>query len=197
MAVDIATGWLRASGGGGEQGEGGFGGVAFVGDLLAERLEARMRYRAAGRYRPPPTPHRLINRAVGALAARGWTPATTVALDVPGRRSGRLRRTAVVSVDHNGRQYLVSLGGESEWVRNVRAAAGRVTLRHGESFSVRLIEIPSADRPPVLRAYANHRAFSRSPAYIARNYFGVRRDPSLSEFAALAERYPVFLVEPG
>ena len=154
-----------------------------------------MPYRSPERYRPPPKLHRLLNRAVAVLAARGWTPANTVTLEVPGRRSGQIRRTAVVSVDQEGRRYLVSLAGESEWVRNVRAASGRAILRHGRATPVRLIELPVGDRPAVLQAYASHRAFSRSPAYIARNYFGVAPDPAPAELPALAERYPVFLIE--
>ena len=46
-------------------------------------------------------------------------------------------------------------------------------------------------------AYACHRAYSRSPSYIARNYFGVRGTPTLSELAAIAERYPVFIIHPS
>jgi deazaflavin-dependent oxidoreductase (nitroreductase family) len=154
-----------------------------------------MPYRSPGRYRPPPKLHRLLNRGVAALAARGWTPANTVTLEVRGRRSGQIRRTAVVSVDHEGRRYLVSLAGESEWVRNVRAAGGRAILRHRQSTPVRLIELPVGERSAVLHAYAGHRAFSRSPAYIARNYFGVGPNPTPAELSALAERYPVFLIE--
>jgi hypothetical protein len=101
----------------------------------------------------------------------------------------------VVSVDNEGRRYLVSLAGESQWVRNVRAAGGRATLRHGRATPVRLVELPVEERPAVLQAYASHRAFSRSPAYIARNYFGVGPNPASSELSALAERYPVFLIE--
>ncbi|AKN18839.2 hypothetical protein MHAE_06879 [Mycobacterium haemophilum DSM 44634] len=163
---------------------------------LDRRQSKTVPYRASSRYRPPPMLHRLLSSAVGVLAAWGYSPANTVALEVPGRRSGRVRRTAVVFVRHEGRRYLVSLGGESQWVRNVRAAAGRVSLRHGDRTSARLVEVPPADRPPVLLAYASHRALSRSPAYIARNYFGVRPAPSVADFTAIAERYPVFVVEP-
>ena len=155
-----------------------------------------MPYRAAGRYRPPPVLHRLLSSTVAALAAHGFSPANTVALEVFGRRSGRLRRTAVVVVQHQGQPFVVSLGGESEWVRNVRAAAGKAVLRRGKRRPVRLVEVLPVERPPVLLAYASHRAFSRSPAFIARDYFGVKPHPDLSEFADIAERYPVFVVAP-
>src|SRR5262249_13628521 len=104
-----------------------------------------MRYRIAGRYRPPPKLYRLMSSAVGMPAARRWSPANTGALEVPGRRSGRMRRTAVGLVDYEGRQFLVSLAGESQWVRNVRAAGGRVILRRGLSTAVHLVEVPPAN----------------------------------------------------
>jgi hypothetical protein len=107
-----------------------------------------------------------------------------------------LRRTAVVVVQHQGQPFVVSLGGESEWVRNVRAAAGKAVLRRGKRRPVRLVEVLPVERPPVLLAYASHRAFSRSPAFIARNYFGVKPHPGLSDFTDIAERYPVFVVAP-
>ena len=153
-----------------------------------------MPYRDDRRYRPPPRLHHIINSLVARLAALGWTPANTVALEVPGRRSGKIRRTAVVSVEHQGRLYLVSLGGESQWVRNVRAAGGRAVLRHGRARPVRLVELDSEVRAEILQAYAGQRAFSRSPAYIARNYFGVDPKPGLDTLSTRANRYPVFRV---
>jgi deazaflavin-dependent oxidoreductase (nitroreductase family) len=155
-----------------------------------------MRYRVSRRYRPPPRLHRLLSSAVGMLAAHGLSPSNTVALEVPGRRSGRTRRTAVVLAEHEGRRFLVSLAGESQWVRNVRAAGGRVVLRRGRSIPVHLVEVPLSERAPVLLAYASRRAVSRSPSYIARNYFGVRPAPTLAELAAVADRYPIFAVDP-
>jgi hypothetical protein len=78
----------------------------------------------------------------------------------------------------------------------VRAAGGKAILRRGKRTPVRLVEVLATERPPVLLAYASHRAFSRSPAYIARNYFGVKPHPGLSDFTDIAGPYPVFVVAP-
>jgi deazaflavin-dependent oxidoreductase (nitroreductase family) len=45
-------------------------------------------------------------------------------LEVRGRRTGRLyqRPVAVAAID--GHRYIVSLWGESQWARNLRAGAG-------------------------------------------------------------------------
>jgi hypothetical protein len=53
----------------------------------------------------------------------------TRTLAVRGRRSGRELRVPVVPVEHGGARYLVSVRGEAEWVRNLRAAGGEAELR--------------------------------------------------------------------
>ena len=58
----------------------------------------------------------------GWLAALGLTPANTVSLEVTGRRSGRSHAFVVTTAAFAGERYLVSLAGESDWVRNLRAA---------------------------------------------------------------------------
>ena len=88
-----------------------------------------MPYRDPGTYRPPRRHIALLNRAVARLAALGLTPENTVCLEVPGRRSRRPRRTSLVVAELGGCRYLVSLAGESEWVRNVRANGNRASLR--------------------------------------------------------------------
>lgn len=133
-----------------------------------------------------------MNAAVERLAARGLTPANTVSLEVPGRRTGLPRPTAVVLARHEGRDYVVSLAGESEWVRNLRAAGGAALLRHGGTRRVQLTPVAEAGRAPILHAYLQRRALSRSRARAARYYFGLPPHPSVEQLAPLAGRYPVF-----
>ena len=107
-----------------------------------------------------------------------------VTLEVPGRRSGAIRRTTLVQVTYDGAHHLVALAGESEWVRNVRAAGGRVVIGRRERHRATLIEVPTEDRAPIIRAYllrAGRRAGSRKVANEARYYFGLSADPALAE----------------
>ncbi len=56
--------------------------------------------------------------------------------------------------DLAGEQYAGSMLGErSPWVHNVRATGGRAVVRHGGRREVRLVEVPPADRGPILKAY--------------------------------------------
>jgi hypothetical protein len=66
---------------------------------------------------------RLLDRGTAALSARGVGPEYLVALEVPGRRSGRTICFPLVMAVVGGERYLVSMLGQSaNWVRNVRAA---------------------------------------------------------------------------
>jgi hypothetical protein len=119
-------------------------------------------------------------------------------LEVPGRRrSGAIRRTTLVQVTYDGAHHLVALAGESEWVRNVRAAGGRVVIGRRKRHRATLVEVPAEDRPAVIRAYllrAGRRAGSRKVANEARYYFGLSADPALAEIRPVVEYYPVFRV---
>ena len=132
---------------------------------------------------------RTVNRLSCWYAGLGLPPGFMVALKVKGRRSGRPHTTVVLTADHDGEQYLVSmLGNESGWVRNARANPDAV-IRHGRRRNVRLVEIPVSDRAPVLKEYVRI-------ASSGRTHFPVAPGSPLSEFEAIAEHYPVFRIDP-
>lgn len=145
-----------------------------------------------------PAPLYLRFQWLGFLLTRlGLSPGYVALLEVPGRRSGVIRRTNLVRATHDGRHYLVALGGESEWVRNVRAAGGRVTIGRRVRRAATLVAVPVAARPAVIRSYVlrgGRRPGSRSVTREARFYFGVGPDLREDELAAVAGRYPVFRV---
>jgi deazaflavin-dependent oxidoreductase (nitroreductase family) len=122
------------------------------------------------------------------------TPRNTIALEVPGRRTGKRRRTALVTADHEGGRYLVSLPGESVWVRNVRAANYHAVVRRLRATPVTLEEVPVDERAPIIRRYLDKRAYSKSPEFEAREFFGVSPTATLNELAEIAPRYPVFRI---
>ena len=94
----------------------------------------------------------------------------------------------------DGEQYLVSLAGESDWVRNLRAAGGKAIVRHGGRSEVRTQELPATERAPILQAYLSKRALSKSAAAAARDYFGLEAHPSLEALAKVASHYGSFKV---
>ena len=133
----------------------------------------------------------LLNRFWAAVHAAGVAPNYLITLEVRGRRSGRMIRLPLVMVAVDGERYLVSmLGAEVEWVRNVQAAGGRVTLRHGRREDVLLEEVPERQRAAVLKTY-----LSRAPG--ARPHLPVHKDSPLSEFEKVSAQFPVFRVVTG
>jgi len=139
-------------------------------------------------YRRPTKLTQIMNRGMGWLASLGLTPSDTVTLEVRGRRTGAVRSTVVTSVEHEGVRYLVSPRGESEWVRNVRAAGGEAAIRRRGGRSVRLEELPAEQRAPILKAYLGKTAAA------TRQHFGIDPKAEIAEFEAIAGRHPVFRV---
>jgi hypothetical protein len=136
------------------------------------------------------TTARRFARLWATVFSLGLAPKRWVTLEVRGRRSGRPTRFPLGMADLNGRWYLVPmLGQECNWVKNVRAADGQVTLRHGRSVRCRLVEIPVSERPPVLKRYLR-----QVPG--ARPHIPVGQDADVADFAAIAPTYPAFLVTP-
>ncbi|GIJ78384.1 protein of unknown function [Micromonospora phaseoli] len=135
---------------------------------------------------------RVMNRFSAWQFATGFlAPANWVTLEVAGRVSGRTVSFPVVAVDYQGGRYLVSmLGEQANWVRNVRAAAGRAVLRRGRRRPVLLVEVPVPQRAPILRHYLD-----KAPG--ARPHLPVRRGAPMVEFARTAAAYPVFQVLPA
>lgn len=174
-------------------------------DAVMKRLAAAVggighpvEYARRTAYRRPPALYRHLQWIGVVLTSLGIGPAYTVTLEVPGRRSGKPRRTVLVQTSWRGERYLVALSGESEWVRNVRAAGGRAVVSRGRRrIPVRLVEVPVGDRPPIIRAYLGRGGRLSSPALEARHYFGLRPDPPLDEIRTVVGRYPVFHLVPA
>jgi deazaflavin-dependent oxidoreductase (nitroreductase family) len=75
-------------------------------------------------------------------------------LAVRGRRTGRWRSVPVAVLEHDGGRYLIAPRGQTDWVRNLRAAAGRGRLRRrGHTEEFRAVEVPVAERPAFIEVY--------------------------------------------
>ncbi len=131
---------------------------------------------------------RLLNRGWAIAHTAGLWPSRWVTLEVRGRRTGRVISLPLAVADYRGERYLVGMLGEgSSWVRNVRAAGGRVVLRHGRREAVRLEEVQPFARPPIVRRY-----LSMAPG--ARPHIPVDRHAPVEDFDRIAPQFPVFRV---
>lgn len=133
---------------------------------------------------------RAINWGWAGVHALGISPDWLVALDVVGRRSGRVIRFPLVMVTLDGERYLVSMfGASAAWVHNIRAAGGHAVLRHGRRERVLLVDAPPENRGRILRLY-----LLRAPA--ARSHIPVDMDAPMEELQAAAEQLPIFRLVP-
>jgi hypothetical protein len=97
----------------------------------------------------------------------------------------------VVIATVEGERYLVSmLGPESDWEKNVGAAHGYAVIRQGRRHRVHLVEVPRQQRAPILREYVRI-------APSGRQHFLLAVGAPLSEFEAIARRYPVYRIDPS
>jgi deazaflavin-dependent oxidoreductase (nitroreductase family) len=134
---------------------------------------------------------RWLNRVQAWWSGLGLPPHFMAALETRGRVSGRRRTNAVVIATVAGKRYLVSmLGPRSDWVKNVEAAQGNAVLRQGQRRRVHLVLVPPEQRAPILRQYVRI-------APSGRQHFPLPVDAPLPAFAAIAERYPVYRIDPA
>ncbi|MBI5283934.1 MAG: nitroreductase family deazaflavin-dependent oxidoreductase [Chloroflexi bacterium] len=134
---------------------------------------------------------RWANRFAAWWSGLGLPPRIQAVLEVRGRASGRVRSIPVVIATVEGERYLVSmLGTQSEWVKNVEAARGAAIIRQGRRRPVHLAPVLPADRAPVLREYVRI-------ATSGRTHFPLPPGAPLSEFEAIAGRYPAYRIDPA
>jgi polyisoprenoid-binding protein YceI len=133
---------------------------------------------------------RRFARLWAAVFRLGVLPRRWVTLEVPGRRSGQVTRFPLGMADWHGQWYLVPmLGGQCNWVKNVRAADGQAVLRRRRAVRCRLAEVPASERAPIIRRY-----LEQVPG--ARPHIPVDRHAPVADFEAISPRYPVFQVVP-
>ena len=105
------------------------------------------------RYDEPDRIARAANALFRWLAEAGISVAGTRALRVRGRKSGELRGVVINLMTVEGRDYVVSPRGNTQWVRNARAA-GQVELGpRWRSHDVRVSEVADDAKPGLLKLY--------------------------------------------
>jgi deazaflavin-dependent oxidoreductase (nitroreductase family) len=145
------------------------------------------------RYDEPNRTARAANALIGWLAELGISIAGTRALRVGGRKTGKLRGVVVNVLKVDGVDYLVSPRGNTQWVRNVRAAGVVDMGPRWHRRRVRTTEVADAAKADLLRRYLD-RWYWEVKGHIA----GLTPDSGDDELHAAAPSIPVFaLTEPS
>ena len=139
------------------------------------------------RYDRPTLAARTVNNLFRLLAEAGISIAGTVAIRVRGRKSGKRRGVVVNLLTVDGRDYLVSPRGNTQWVRNARTAGAIELGPRWHSREVRLTEVADYDKPDLLKRYLD-RWFWEVKGHVG----GLTPESSAAELSATAPSIPVF-----
>lgn len=142
------------------------------------------------RYVAPKHSTDLFNITVGRLAKLGVSVYGSRVLYVKGRTSGQWRSVPVNPITLDGERYLVAPRGNTQWVRNLRAAGGEGELRLGrktERFTA--TEIGDDAKPAILRAY-----LKRWKWEVGVFFEGVDAKAPEETLRQIAPGYPVFRI---
>jgi deazaflavin-dependent oxidoreductase (nitroreductase family) len=133
----------------------------------------------------------VFNRVVAGLTRLGISVWGSRILRVRGRSTGQWRSTPVNLLTHQGARYLVAPRGNTQWVRNLRAA-GRGELRLGRQVEpFHATELPDDAKLPVLRAY-----LQRWQMEVGAFFQRVSAASPEADLQRIAPDHPVFLLEP-
>jgi deazaflavin-dependent oxidoreductase (nitroreductase family) len=138
----------------------------------------------------------ILNNVTRAMLRLGVPMGPATLLKVRGRKTGKLRRQPIGYFRDGGKLYLFSTFGETNWVRNVRAAGGRVEVGTGWKTKKALARelAPEEAAPIIKRSIAPHLS-NPFAKLILGPHVAVSPDAPLAEYVKEAERHPVFELE--
>jgi hypothetical protein len=141
-------------------------------------------------YLRPGAVERIFGQLLAFLVRIGVIRAHFYVLEVRGRKSGKTISLPVDPLDLEGKLYLVSARGETNWARNARTEGEVVLARAMRRRRYAVRELPPSMRPPVLKAYLDRFASE------VQRFFPVPKGSAVEAFNDLAPRYPVFELQP-
>jgi len=139
------------------------------------------------RYDEPNLAARAGNEVIRWLAEAGVSIAVTRALRVRGRKTGKLRGVVINLLRVDGRDYVVSPRGNTQWARNARAAGSVDTGPRWRSRVVRITEVADEAKPQLLRRYLD-RWYWEVKGHVG----GLTPESTDDEMGAAASSIPVF-----
>ena len=130
---------------------------------------------------------RTVNELFRWLAEAGIELAGTRALRIRGRNTGKLRGVVINLMTVHGRNYVVSPRGNTQWVRNARAA-GQVEIGpRWRSRDVQISEVADDAKPGLLKVYLK-RWYWEVKGHVG----GLTPDSTDEQIRAVAPSIPVF-----
>jgi deazaflavin-dependent oxidoreductase (nitroreductase family) len=115
-------------------------------------------------------------------------------LTVAGRKSG-LPRTTPVALNRRGDEWLlVSVWGEVDWVKNLRASGSAIVTKGRREIAVAVRELTEREAAAVLKELVSSIGVLLQP--VIGRYFEAGPEAPIEKWREEAERHPVFLLTP-
>ena len=141
-------------------------------------------YKAPGR-----VTRSVVNPLVSTLVRLGVPLKGAGVLSVRGRTTGEWRSVPVNPLSFEGEQFLVAPRGETQWVKNMRAAGGGRIRRGRRTQEFTAVEVDDTEKTAVLRAYLKEWAWE-----VGAFFDGVGADSTDEQLAAIAPKHPIFRI---
>ena len=129
----------------------------------------------------------VFNPTVALMTRVGISVWASRILRVRGRRSGEWRSNPVNLLTFEGKQYLVSPRGHTQWVRNIRVTGGGELVLGSKVQAFTAVEIPDDEKAPIVRAYLKRFSFE-----VGMFFKGVKADSPDEDLSRIAPDHPVF-----
>jgi deazaflavin-dependent oxidoreductase (nitroreductase family) len=129
----------------------------------------------------------VFNPTVALMTRVGISVWGSRILRVRGRKSGEWRSNPVNLLTFEGKQYLVSPRGHTQWVRNIRVTGGGELVLGSKVQAFTAVEIPDAEKAPIVRAYLKRFSFE-----VGMFFKGVNADSPEEDLSRIAPDHPVF-----
>lgn len=146
----------------------------------------------ADRYiRPSWFTRRVFNLLFGGLTKFGISLFGAQRLHVAKRVSGGEQVVPVNPMTIAGAQYLVAPRGETQWVRNLRAAGAGVLTVGRKRSPFAAIEVADDAKAPILREYLRRWGFE-----VGQFFEGIDpKNVTVEQLEAMSHDFPVFLIQ--
>lgn len=120
-----------------------------------------------------------------------------ILLTVRGRKTGQPRTTPVDLFERGGCSYLVAThgGGDSNWVRNLRAVGEGTLVRGRFNRAFTAVELTPEAAGSVLKEGLGPRLASPLRGFVLRHTLEIKAGASLEDFVSAARRHPVFQLD--
>jgi len=130
----------------------------------------------------------VVNPFLKGLHRLGISVQGSQTLAVRGRKSGEMRTNPVNPFELDGKTYLLAPRGNTQWVRNVRAA-GQGELRRGrKARHFHAAEVPDSEKLPLMRLYMDKWSWE------VKGFLGIDADASDEEIERILPDHPAFVL---